>query len=407
MLKRVVPVVLIIALLVFAGTRIFSCVSSKATEGGESRGAVSASATYEPTTASLASIPASVEGPAGFTLASEDASAAPAMTEGQLAAVNAVLAHYAPNNRTVGFAFLNLETGKGYAYNVDADVYGASTIKAPVAVYACQQVEAGSVSQSSIYENVENAITWSDNKSYHRLSNTVDASGAGTGFASWLEGMGVDPTILADADFGTFSTRELLTMWMATYLWLESGDSELTEWMKGLFSSTETSNIRAGVTAPSVEGAPAMTGGLVAWLGASLAVASLDPVESVEAAEVSGDEAGAEGATQGDAAVGGSAASSDGSDGGFASGSADEPAGDYSISADQVASQPAQITVYNKAGWIAGDSYNAINDAAIIIEGDSAYLMCIMTGAPDTEENHQLAANLAKALWATRATLSA
>ncbi|MFR4804252.1 MAG: hypothetical protein ACLT98_13605, partial [Eggerthellaceae bacterium] len=44
----------------------------------------------------------------------------------------------------VSMVFYNLETGKGIAYNADAAVYGASSFKAPYALYVCEtQVETG------------------------------------------------------------------------------------------------------------------------------------------------------------------------------------------------------------------------------------------------------------------------
>lgn len=41
---------------------------------------------------------------------------------------------------TVGFTLINLNTGKGIAYNLDSRVYGASSFKGPYAAYLCQHL---------------------------------------------------------------------------------------------------------------------------------------------------------------------------------------------------------------------------------------------------------------------------
>lgn len=76
----------------------------------------------------------------------------------------------------------------------------------------------------------------------------------------------------------------------------------------------------------------------------------------------------------------------------------------YSIAIEEP-SEP--ITVYDKAGWISGEDTNATIDAGIIVEGDRAYLMTIMTDVPESETNDAFVSGIAKALWNARGTLGA
>lgn len=396
-LRRVLPVLVAAALLVFAVSNVYSCVSGKLAGGGQDGQAgqpaeTPASPSYEPSLESLASMPASGETLVGFSLAEGDAEV-PSMSDSQLAAVNAVLAHYEPSERTVGFMMLDLETGRGWAYNVDAEVYGASAIKEPVALFACEQADAGTFSLSSFKNHAEDAIVWSDNDSYFRLSNVVDARGYGTAFSSWLEELGLDPTLLANGSFAAFSTRDLATFWMRTYLYLNSSDSEVSNWFAGLLSGTEVSMIRDGVCGTSPSDIPDLAASAAAEFFAALQDGMVYSLASVEHADEAGEAAPSPAGAEG---------SSD-----DASAASDGAASDASASADEASAANADPVVYNKGGWIAGEDYNAVNDAGIIVEDGRSYLMCIMTDVPDTDANRALLSNLARALWETRSALQA
>lgn len=392
-------------LLVFAASNIYSCASGKLA-GGERDGQggqpaeAPVPASYDPSVESVASVPASGETLVGFSLAEGDAET-PSMSDSQLAAVKAVLAHYEPSERTVGFMMLDLETGRGWAYNVDAEVYGASAIKEPVALFACEQADAGIFSLSSFKNHAEEAIVWSDNDSYFRLINVVDASGYGTAFSSWLEELGLDPTLLANGRFAAFSTRDLATFWMRTYLYLDSTDSEVSNWFAGLLSGTEISMIRDGVSGTSPSDIPDLAASAAAELFAALQSGVVYPLASVEHA----DKAGEAPVSSAEAEP---SSGEDSSDASAASGGAsfDAPASGSAASTGGSSAAAAPV-VYNKGGWIAGEDYNAVNDAGIIVEDGRSYLMCIMTAVPDTDANRALLSNLARALWETRAALQA
>jgi len=384
---------------------------------------------YEPTTASIASMPSAAEGVTGFTLASDGTGYVPSMSAEQQAAVQSVLDQYAPNGRTVGFAFIDLRTGSGYAYDVDSDVYGASSFKAHVAVFACQsQAEGGAVKQSAFRQSAETAVVWSDNDAYYRLRN---ASGAKSeAFRSWLSGMGLDPA-LADDTFPTYSVREAATLWMNSYLYLGSGDPSLANWLAGLMSTTNVSMIRDGVSG-DVRLAPGLAAGVLVE-GASGAVfdalpdgfmtaAALEASEEAEKAAKKGEGSAvaptgseksahndaAESVREGIANPSASPSAPSASSGSSPAGEEADPAGAYEhlgFGLDASGDVTPDIVVYNKAGWINGNTSDSTCDAGIIVEGGEAYLMVIMTSAPDSEGNRQLVSDLAGALWAARDTL--
>ena len=95
---------------------------------------------------------------------------------------------------TVGFTLINLNTGKGIAYNLDSRVYGASSFKGPYAAFLCQHLgdndasypsgseAAGPGVSSSIYSLMQPMILYSDNSAFSSLRNTYDSAG----FAEWL-----------------------------------------------------------------------------------------------------------------------------------------------------------------------------------------------------------------------------
>lgn len=301
---------------------------------------------YDPSVSSLNVIPGSGESIVGFTLITDDVGYKPSLTDEQSAAIQAVLDEYAPNDRTVSFVFIDLNTGSGYAYNPDAEVYSASSIKAHLASFACQdQIESGNISLSSIRSYAEDAVLWSDNDQYYRLRRASNGYGDNNAFDAWVAGLGLDPSV-SEASFPYYSARESAQLWMSTYLYFQTGSSELVDWLKGLFSGTNVSMIRSGIAGT--------------------------PVEEGEDASIS----------------------------------ASSPASAAKLVQRQLESsvQP-DVIVYNKAGWISGSSDNAVNDAGIIVAGDDAYLMSILTSAPDSSSNRQLVADLASALWSARGSL--
>ena len=152
----------------------------------------------------------------------------------------------------VGFVFFDTETGRGITYNVDVEIYGASTYKAPFALYVCERlVEMGRVSlddtisgrtRGSVKGLIEDSILWSSNDAFRTLRmNYNDVA-----YQDWIATMGVTEAPLDEGWFPTYSARSSAKIWreMAGYL---DFNTETSNWLKDLLSRTEKSFIRDGV----------------------------------------------------------------------------------------------------------------------------------------------------------------
>lgn len=155
---------------------------------------------------------------------------------------------------TVGFTLINLNTGKGIAYNLDSRVYGASSFKGPYAAFLCQHLgdndasypsgseAAGSGVSSSIYSLMQPMILYSDNSAFSSLRNTYDSAG----FAEWLNSCGVDSEIMHDTHFPRYSARESALLWLRTYQYLKT-NTPTAQNLASLYEQTNVSFIRSGV----------------------------------------------------------------------------------------------------------------------------------------------------------------
>lgn len=156
---------------------------------------------------------------------------------------------------TVGFTLINLNTGKGVAYNLDSRVYGASSFKGPYAAYLCQHLgdndvsypsgseAAGSGVSSSIYSLMQPMILYSDNNAFSSLRNSYDSAG----FAEWLNSCGVDSEIMHDTHFPRYSARESALLWLHTYQYLKT-NTPTAQNLASLYEQTNVSFIRSGVS---------------------------------------------------------------------------------------------------------------------------------------------------------------
>lgn len=156
---------------------------------------------------------------------------------------------------TVGFTLINLNTGKGIAYNLDSRVYGASSFKGPYAAFLCQHLgdndasypsdseAAGSGVSSSIYSLMQPMILYSDNSAFSSLRNSYDS----VGFAEWLNSCGVDSEIMYDTHFPRYSARESALLWLHAYQYLKT-NTPTAQNLASLYEQTNVSFIRSGVS---------------------------------------------------------------------------------------------------------------------------------------------------------------
>lgn len=180
---------------------------------------------------------------------------AASLSEEQQESLAAATQNIESGGYTVGFTLINLNTGKGIAYNLDSRVYGASSFKGPYAAYLCQHLgdndasypsgseAAGSGVSSSIYSLMQPMILYSDNSAFSSLRNTYDSAG----FAEWLNSCGVDSEIMHDTHFPRYSARESALLWLHTYQYLKT-NTPTAQNLASLYEQTNVSFIRSGVS---------------------------------------------------------------------------------------------------------------------------------------------------------------
>lgn len=201
----------------------------------------------------LNSVDSFATAPGTFSLI-EGEDAAP-LSEEQQESLAAAAQNIEGGGYTVGFTLINLNTGKGIAYNLDSRVYGASSFKGPYAAYLCQHLgdndasypsgseAAGPGVSSSIYSLMQPMILYSDNSAFNSLRNTYDSAG----FAEWLNSCGVDSEIMHDTHFPRYSTRESALLWLRTYQYLKT-NTPTAQNLASLYEQTNVSFIRSGVS---------------------------------------------------------------------------------------------------------------------------------------------------------------
>lgn len=159
----------------------------------------------------------------------------------------------------VGVVFYDLSSGRGLTYNADVEVYGASSYKALYALYICEMlVESGRVSLDwplatyggysmgwqTVRDLIEAAVVNSDNDSFIALRAAFDHAG----YENWIVSLGIDYDTALDpmSDFPTYCPRTSAKLWreMSEYL---SMDTETSQWLSGLLTSTSRSFIRDGI----------------------------------------------------------------------------------------------------------------------------------------------------------------
>lgn len=201
----------------------------------------------------LNSIDSFASAPGTFSLI-EGKDAAP-LSEEQQESLAAATQNIEGGGYTVGFTLINLNTGKGIAYNLDSRVYGASSFKGPYAAYLCQHLgdndasypsgneAAGPGVSSSIYSLMQPMILYSDNSAFSSLRNSYDSAG----FAEWLNSCGVDSEIMYDTHFPRYSARESALLWLHTYQYLKT-NTPTAQNLASLYEQTNVSFIRSGVS---------------------------------------------------------------------------------------------------------------------------------------------------------------
>ncbi len=315
---------------------------------------------YDPTIESIDVIRDPGTTVTGFTLLADE-NLIPSFTTAQQQNILQAIRSLSDNDQTVSFCILNLETGGGAAYNIDEEIYGASSFKGPYFIYVCEEVlEPGALSFNAIDNLATELIVYSDNDAFYVMHDLCDEYAQDT-LETWLANKGIDLDLPEYGIYPTYSVRNSLKLWMEAYLYFDSGDPDIVAWAQDLFSRTNYSILR-------------------------------NVIDPATALETSDDEANAphsvdDGYDANDDVDGGSAYNS------------------INSRSNETAATNSNISVYNKAGWLDGYDDDALIDAGIVVEGDDAYLISIMTSAPDTEENRVYIEQLAETIWDIRSAL--
>lgn len=395
----VVVLILIIVLLVFVVSSVQSCSSGGEQEQIEVQEVQPVNLSYQASVTGLDSVADSGSSIAGFTLANEGQNYMPSLSEEGQNTIQTALTPFMENEYDVGFFLMDLQTGSGYSYNLDQEVYGASSFKGPVLIYGCQEaLEPGILSIDTVNDSASNAIIYSDNNSYYNM-RAIFEEYSEISLVNWLANMNIDSDVETDTSFPHYSVRESAKLWMNAYLYFTSSESdpEIVSWAQDLFSQTEVSMLRAGVD-PSF--ALITDGGEVYINQATQTDQSGDQANSEENTDQSGDQSNDD---QSSDQQSGDQQSSDQSSDQSANQQEDTSSG---LSAADMATSGSNIVVYDKAGWLNGETDDGLCDAGIVYDGDKAYLISVMTGAPDGDGTREDVARLVAALWSQRSTLA-
>ena len=395
----VVVLILIIVLLVFVVSSVQSCSSGGEQEQIEVQEVQPVNLSYQASVTGLDSVADSGSSIAGFTLANEGQNYMPSLSEEGQNTIQTALAPFMENEYDVGFILMDLQTGSGYSYNLDQEVYGASSFKGPVLIYGCQEaLEPGILSIDTVNDSASNAIIYSDNNSYYNM-RAIFEEYSEISLVNWLANMNIDSDVETDTSFPHYSVRESAKLWMNAYLYFTSSESdpEIVSWAQDLFSQTEVSMLRAGVD-PSF--ALITDGGEVYINQATQTDQSGDQANSEENTDQSGDQSNDD---QSSDQQSGDQQSSDQSSDQSANQQEDTSSG---LSAADMATSGSSIVVYDKAGWLNGETDDGLCDAGFVYDGDKAYLISVMTGAPDGDGTREDVARLVAALWSQRSTLA-
>lgn len=296
----------------------------------------SVSGTFDPSPASLDEIPAS-DSLQTFVLPSQggerSGAAIPALAQSDAEAIVQAI-EAVEEHGDASIVFYNLENGAGMAYRADTAVYGASSFKAPYALYVCEsQIETGEAALDDacpgtdaydpdspynggsypLYDLIASAIVYSDNNAFGSLREAFDARG----YDEWAERLGlVDAAWRKDSWYPWYCARTSAKAWTEMYDYLQSG-TDAARYLGALLGQTEVSFLRTALA-------------------------------------------------------------------------------------------DTNAAVYDKAGWCADEDprWNGLCDAGIVSIDGTPYIMSVMTGMPDGEEERALLEDLAAALFAARDALA-
>lgn len=227
--------------------------SGKARKSNKNSVLQSTDSSSSPTQAAMSAI-ATIDGSAaiatsGFTLSADAQSA-----------VQSQIANFTDGGYTASFVLADITTGRTIAYNADAQIYSASSAKAPylMSLFSTGTVDLNTVYQptdaqaATIQKKVDVVLRNSDNDAYDWLYNTYGLDC----FNTWAAQAGAASTMVPEYGGYMFtSARDMAKLWTAGYGFLFAGQTsgaqnvapEAVQWLSSEMTNSLNSNIHAAL----------------------------------------------------------------------------------------------------------------------------------------------------------------
>lgn len=261
-LLLLIAAVILVALLIVVGIHVVSQDPASEPATNEETTSDTTSKQYQPNTGDLASLQLASSDFTAFTLNQNRSDVIPKISDDKLAAISSATQALTSHGYSVGYIFINLNTGMGIAQNIDTSVYAASSIKGPYAAYLCSLLDQGTLSRNtqcpntwvldsnstrdqssySVESLIHDMIVESDNDALRFLRSSYDSYG----FEQYLANIQADTSIAREeGSFAHYTARDSAIMWMNIYQYLIQAESnENAAWLAELMASTNLSFIR-------------------------------------------------------------------------------------------------------------------------------------------------------------------
>lgn len=188
------------------------------------------------------------------------------MAPDEVADVESAIAAFHDEGFDVGFVMYDLTTGEGMGYNADESFFSASTVKAPFAAFAAQDmVDGGKASfDEEVVEDVilegtgvmatddvdrydlqtviDNTIVHSDNTGYGLLRERFDQGD----FEAWCAAADVDAVAWQGEWYPYITPRDLAKMWLNIGAYVAEGEGSAA-WLSDALQQTDLSFLRAAL----------------------------------------------------------------------------------------------------------------------------------------------------------------
>lgn len=328
----------------------------------------------------------------------------PELSDESAQALNQVLEPFTENDVITAFLLMDIQTGRGFARNVDKKLYGASSFKGPYCAYLLKEyVDNGDTEITDAFASgymtaslgyarsgtdslknlVKETIVESSNDAFASLRvNFSDKT-----LANWLTSVDVDEQVAYDTWFPFNTVRNMAKMWMEAYYYLQT-NSEAANILRDYMGETTKSFMREALTGVRVPDEDELVEE-AAVIDVDAADGEEEVVEADDASSTDTAEELIESSTL------------------RATGSVGQNLGNAIDHSLDVMMAP-EITVIDKAGWNIDpdENYDALVDCGIVTCNGRDYLLCVMCDAAYTDSNVDKFEQLIAAIFEARRDLA-